>query len=94
MPASVLLVFLVEPVVIVNIEHAGIIVHNPTLPVFKVDHPYNPFSHTSLTALADIGYLSLWVSARLDRFEGTRAIPQALLTELWCLVFRRVDRQM
>lgn len=97
---SVAVVFSVHAVVIVNIDHHGTITHTPTLPLFTLDDAHEPFGAPALAALAEIGYASPGVLALLDLFEGhprvtsvMGAVPQALPTELWRLVFRRADEQ-
>lgn len=97
---SVAVVFSVHAVVVVRISGDGRIRHTPALPLFALDDAVPPLSDAALAALADIGYASPGVLALLDLFVAhprvtsiMGAVPTALPTELWRLVFRRADEQ-
>lgn len=96
----VAVVFSVNAVIIVNIDSAGAITHTPALRLFQLDDTHEPFGAPALAALEDIGYATPGVLALLDLFVAhprattiMGAVPRALPTELWRLVFRRAEEE-
>lgn len=96
----VAVVFSMHAVVVVNIAIGGIITHTPVLPLFTLDDAHEPFDSLAMAALTEIGYATPGILALLDLFtvyprvtSGIGAVPPALPTEVWRMVFRRADEK-